>query len=156
MGDEIADEGPLLNRFTLHRDGVTMANTYTVPSETTKYRGLHVATQSQIERIYIRDLLRHEALIERNTTLTSFDVDDVTSTVVARFSSNRKEEEVVEAKYLVDSEGASSRIREMIGVPLGGLATDCFFAIIDCGSKQTIRIYLTLGMCQQPSKIHGY
>lgn len=112
-----------------------MANTYTVPTETTKYRGLHVATQSQIERIYIRDLLRHEALIERNTTFTSFDVDDATSTVVARFSSNGKEEEVVEAKYLVGSDGASSRIREMIGVPFEGLATDCFFAIIDCEFK---------------------
>ncbi|KAL1794446.1 hypothetical protein ACET3X_007867 [Alternaria dauci] len=132
LADEIANEGPLLNKFTIHRDGVTMVNTWTNPSETTKYKGQHVATQSQIERIYIRDLLRHQTLVERKTTLSSFEVDNSASIITARLAREGGEEETVEAKYLIGSDGASSRVREMIGVPFDGIATDCFFAILDC------------------------
>jgi phenol 2-monooxygenase len=135
LADEIADEGPLLNRFTLHRDGVTLANTYTVPTETTKYRGLHVAAQGQIERIYIRDLLRHQVLVERSTTLKSFDVDQNTSVITARLSDAGSGEQIVKASYIIGSDGASSRVRELAGIPFEGLATDCFFAIIDCQLK---------------------
>ena len=102
LADEIANEGPLLNKFTLHRDGVTLGNTYTVPSETTKYRGLHITAQAQIERIYVRDLLRHQTLVERSTTLTSFKIDDQADKVIAKISADGKEEEVVEA-YGTDS-----------------------------------------------------
>ena len=110
LADEIANEGPLLNRFTLHHDGVTLANTSTVPTETTKNRGLHVAAQGQIERIYIRDLLRHQVLVERGTTLKSFDVDQNSSVITAHLSNFGSQQQIVKAKYKVGSDGVSSRV----------------------------------------------
>jgi phenol 2-monooxygenase len=112
--------GPsLLNRFTLHRDGVTPANTYTVPAETTKYRGLHVAAQGKIERTYIRDLLRHQVLVERGLTLENYDVNQNTSEITARLSDPGNQEQIVKSKYMIGSDGASSRVRELAGNIVG-------------------------------------
>lgn len=44
-------------------------------------------------------------------------------------------EEVVRAQYLIGADGAASSIREQMKVDFDGLATDIYWAIIDCQFK---------------------
>ncbi|ORY66533.1 FAD binding domain-containing protein [Pseudomassariella vexata] len=150
LGDEVSEEGPIINELIMHRDGVKLVHSYNLQSDS-RYRGNHVATQGQIEKIYVRDLLRHKVLVERQTTVSGFEVADdadaVTHPVTAKVTSLQTgKEEVVKAKYLVGADGAASKVREFLGMPFDGLATDCFFTIMDCEVKTDYPYILDFSM----------
>jgi phenol 2-monooxygenase (NADPH) len=42
------------------------------------------------------------------------------------------EEDVVEAKFLVGSDGAASKIRRGLDIPFDGVSTDIYWGIMDC------------------------
>ena len=102
-----------------------------------RYRGLHIITQGQIERIYIRDLLRHHKLVERQTTITDFTIGSESSLdthpVQAIIKNERTgKEESISAKFLVGSDGAASMIRKKLEIPFDGVSTDIYWGIMDC------------------------
>ena len=79
-------------------------------------------------------------MVERCTVVDRFYVqpasDASTHPVTATLKNVRTaEEETVRAKYLVGADGTGSKIREQLGIPFDGLATDCFWAIMDCQWK---------------------
>ncbi|CAJ2505235.1 Uu.00g126290.m01.CDS01 [Anthostomella pinea] len=138
VSTEAAEEGPILNSTVVFRNGVKLFHGESSICDS-RYKGIHILTQGQVERVYIRDLLRHQALVERCKTVDSFVVQDngVSShPVTATFKDLKNgETEVVRAKYLVGADGASSCIREKLQIPFDGLATDCFWVILDCQFK---------------------
>ena len=105
-----------------------------------RYRGLHIITQGQIERIFVRDLLRHKVLVERNTTLKEYSVNSEdaamntpdTYPIKCSIDTTGGKIEHIEAKYLIGSDGASSAIRQKMGVPFDGISTDIYWGIMDC------------------------
>ncbi|KAJ0421294.1 FAD binding domain-containing protein [Aspergillus carlsbadensis] len=138
LAEEVAEEGPLIERTAIYRDGEPVLHARSHQSDS-RYRGLHVITQGQIERIYVRDLYRHQVLVERNTVLKEYGVEGggegegnewpvkgvIRNTVTG-------DEEAVEAKFLVGSDGASSAIRRGLGIPFDGVSTDIYWGIMDC------------------------
>lgn len=157
--EEVLGEGPLLNKTALYRNGTQLFHGHSSMCDS-RYRGISTITQGQVEKIYVRDLRRHGVLVERCSTVSEFDVRkastadgdndessgvdvdvdvDVLSLshpVTARVTNARTgSDEVVRAKYLVGADGAASKIREMMGVPFDGLATDCFWTIMDVEVK---------------------
>lgn len=138
VGHEASEEGPILNSTVLYRNGVKL---FQGPSSfcDSRYRGIHIITQGQVEKIYIRDLLRHKVLVERCTTVDDFQVKEnaglshpITATLKNLKSGDTA---TIRAKYLIGADGASSRIREKLSIPFDGLATSCFWAIMDCQFK---------------------
>ena len=82
-------------------------------SSDSKYRGLHIISQGQVERIYIRELLTHRILVERCSAVDGFEVETDSSTLypMRALVKNTKtgKEEIIEARYyLIDAEGAAS------------------------------------------------
>lgn len=133
LAQEVHEEGPLIERTAIYKDGKKLFFNRSHQSDS-RYRGLHIQTQGQIERIYIRDLVRHRVLVERSSTLKHFNVEDTgTHPVRATILNNRtgKEEEVC-AKFLVGSDGASSIVRKGLGIPFDGISTDIYWGIMDC------------------------
>ncbi|POR35292.1 Phenol 2-monooxygenase [Tolypocladium paradoxum] len=133
LSTEIHEEGPLIERTAIYKDGKKLFFSRSHQSDS-RYRGLHIITQGQVERIFIRDLLRHKALIERSSVISSIDVDsDVSHPVQATVRNNRTgREEVVKAKFLVGSDGAASSIRKKLEIPFDGVSTDIYWGIMDC------------------------
>ena len=137
--NEVLGEGPLLNKTVLYRNGEKLFHGHSSMCDS-RYRGISTITQGQVEKIYVRDLMRHRALVERCTTVAELDVASQTRgaksktyPVTAKLTNSRTgHEETVRAKYLVGADGAASKIREMMNVPFDGLATDCYWTIIDC------------------------
>jgi phenol 2-monooxygenase len=140
LATEVHKKGSLIERTAIYFDGKLLHHGRTHQSGS-RYRGLHVITQGQIERIYVRDLLRHKMLVERNTTLKEFSVDPE----LAKSSSSSAypvhsviensitgKEESIEAKFLVGSDGASSSIRRRLEIPFDGISTDIYWGIMDC------------------------
>jgi phenol 2-monooxygenase len=78
-------------------------------------------------------------LVERCTTVTGFQVSEDTAEthpVIARIAHVKTDEdEFIKAKYLIGADGAASRVRDLMGMPFDGLATDCFWTIMDCEFK---------------------
>lgn len=137
LADEISEEGPLIERTAIYKDGKKLLFGRSHQSDS-RYRGLHIITQGQIERIYIRDLARHRSLVERRCTLEDYTVDTATTTdgshpvrATVRNHATGKAE-IVRAKFLVGSDGASSMIRKRIGVSFEGVSTDIYWGIMDC------------------------
>lgn len=103
-----------------------------------RYRGLHIITQGQLERIYIRDLLRHHILVERETSITDFHVDSNQSSQsrhpveIKLESSKTGVEETVRAKFLIGSDGGASMVRKKLQIPFDGVSTDIYWGILDC------------------------
>ncbi|ROT35240.1 FAD/NAD(P)-binding domain-containing protein [Sodiomyces alkalinus F11] len=136
LASEIHEEGPLIERTALYKDGKKLLFNRSHQSDS-RYRGLHIITQGQIERIYIRDLARQKVLVERSSIVSDFKVDetsgDATHPVCATVRNNRTgEEEVIRAKFLVGSDGAASSIRKSLKVPFDGVSTDIYWGIMDC------------------------
>lgn len=99
---------------------------------------MHTITQGQIERIYIRDLLRHKTYVERCTVVEKFQsCSDSPSHPIRATMKNVKtgQTEQVNAKYLIGADGSNSKIRELLEVPFDGTTTDIYWAIIDCVFK---------------------
>ncbi|KAL6233252.1 hypothetical protein BDW75DRAFT_232144 [Aspergillus navahoensis] len=139
IAHEVTEEGPLINSTAIYSKGVKLRhNNY--PISDSRYRGSSVITQGQLERVYIRDLLRHRVIVERETLVKEFQVQEaggaVTHPVRAILrNAATGEEEAVRAQYLIGADGAASSIREQMKVPFDGLGTDIYWAIIDCRFK---------------------
>lgn len=142
---EIADEGPLIDHTAMFKDGTKMIYGPSFSSDS-RFRGLHVISQGQVEKIYVRDLMRHRMLVERCTVIDSFEVKDETETshpVQATLSYTKSgQKQTVKAKYLVGAEGAASGIRKQLGIPFDGTTTDIHWGIMDC-KFETDYPYLT-------------
>ncbi|BCS28307.1 uncharacterized protein APUU_61355S [Aspergillus puulaauensis] len=154
LAHEATEEGPLINSTAVYSNGVKLFHS-NHPTSDSRYKGAHVITQGQLERIYIRDLLRHQIVVERETLVQEFGVLDGDSThpvqaTLQNISSGA--EEVVRAQYLIGADGAASSIREQMKVDFDGLATDIYWAIIDCQFKTDYP--LIFGMSMLTSK-HG-
>ena len=135
LSTEVSEEGPLIERTAIYKDGKKLLFTRSHQSDS-RYRGLHIVTQGQIERIYIRDLLRHKKLVERQTVITDFDVERKDFTgypVQARLRDEQTGAEVmIKAKFLVGCDGAASMIRKKLDIPFDGVSTDIYWGIMDC------------------------
>lgn len=132
---EIREEGPIIERTAIYKDGKKLLFSRSHQSDS-RYRGLHIITQGQVERIYIRDLLRHRVLVERSSVLKEYHTEDVEARsypVHATILNERTgEESLVQAKYLIGCDGAQSKVRKSIGIPFDGVSTDIYWGIMDC------------------------
>ncbi|KAG0128100.1 putative Phenol 2-monooxygenase [Tuber indicum] len=133
LAEEVHEEGPLIERTAVYRDGKKVLFGRSHQSDS-RYRGLHIITQGQVERIFIRDLYRHHKLVERLTTVKDFVVEDKGEYPVKVNLANEKtgEEEEIRAKFLVGSDGAGSRIRKSMNISFDGVSTDIYWGIMDC------------------------
>ncbi|KAL9039242.1 MAG: hypothetical protein Q9180_002642, partial [Flavoplaca navasiana] len=138
LAAEVHEEGPLIERTAIYKDGRKLLFTRSHQSDS-RYRGLHIITQGQLEHVYIRDLLRHHMLVERSTVITDFDVApaDVANPSthpVRAVLHNMKgtTTETVHAKFLVGADGASSMIRKRLEIPFHGVSTNIYWGIMDC------------------------
>ncbi|KAI1495528.1 FAD binding domain-containing protein [Biscogniauxia marginata] len=133
LSKEVHEEGPLIERTAIYKDGEKLLFMRSHQSDS-RYRGLHIITQGQIERIYIRDLARHRALVERNSLLKEYTVDNTDSHPVRATIRNEKtgQEESIRAKFLVGSDGAASSIRRQLQIPFDGVSTGIYWGIMDC------------------------
>lgn len=132
------EEGPIVERTAIYYGGQLLFHGRSHQSDS-RYRGLHIITQGQIERIFIRDLLRHKVLVERNTTLEHFSVDQdraadpSTHPVNCVIKNNvTHAQETIQARYLIGSDGASSSVRRRLNIPFDGVSTDIYWGIMDC------------------------
>jgi 2-polyprenyl-6-methoxyphenol hydroxylase-like FAD-dependent oxidoreductase len=130
LAEEVHEEGSLIERTAIYKDSKKLLFKPSHQSDS-RYRGrLHIITQGQVERIYIRDLIRHKTLVERSTTLSAFQVDESTSYPVRAILRNSRTgaEEQVNAKFLVGSDGAASMVRKQLKIPFDGTSTDIYWA----------------------------
>lgn len=136
LAQEVHEEGPILNSTVLYKDGTKMFYGWSSQCDS-RYRGIHIITQGQLERIYIRDLVRHKTLVERCTVVDSFEVEEDSPYPVKATLKNLQtaDEELIHAKYLVGGDGAGSSIREQLKIPFDGNTTDIYWAIMDCVFK---------------------
>ncbi|EAU35437.1 conserved hypothetical protein [Aspergillus terreus NIH2624] len=137
LAHEVSEEGPILNSTVLFRNGVKLFHGFSSTCDS-RYKGIHIITQGQMERIYIRDLLRHQIVVERGTTVQHFNVQSTSQDHPVRATLKNVatgEEEVVRARYLIGADGAASSIREQLGVEFDGITTDIYWAIMDCRFK---------------------
>ncbi|OOF92451.1 hypothetical protein ASPCADRAFT_517848 [Aspergillus carbonarius ITEM 5010] len=139
LASEVHEEGPLIERTAIYHDGHLVHHGRSHQSDS-RYRGLHIITQGQLERIFVRDLMRHRVLVERETTLEEYSVrggDDndeapVRCTLVHQDRDGNPSREIVMTKFLVGSDGASSAIRRQLKIPFDGISTDLYWGIMDC------------------------
>ena len=135
LATEVHEEGPLIERTAIYKDGQKLLFNRSHQSDS-RYRGLHIITQGQLERIYIRDLLRHRILVERATVATDFNVEEEASGVDRPVCATLKDErsgkeERVRAKFLIGSDGAASLVRKKLGISFDGVSTDIYWGIMD-------------------------
>ena len=142
---EIADEGPFLDATAMYKDGTKMFYGPSFESDS-RYRGLHIISQAQVEKVYVRDLMRHRVLVERATVIDGFEVKDESETSHPVWATVRSLKSAklrtVKAKYLVGAEGAPSGIRKQIQIPFDGTTTDIHWGIMDA-KFETDYPYLT-------------
>ena len=136
LATEVHEEGPLIERTAIYKDGKKLMFNTSHQSDS-RYRGLHIITQGQLERIYIRDLLRHQVLVERQTLITDFSVDSEQSASDHPINVLLKNDktgavEIVRSKFLVGSDGGASMIRKKLQIPFDGVSTDIYWGILDC------------------------
>ena len=135
LAQEVHEEGPILDHTAVYKNGTKLFYDRSSTCDS-RYRGIHIITQGQLEKIYIRDLLRHKAIVERRTVVYKFKVNDESSTsypVEATLTNLKSgETELVRAKYLVGGDGAASAIREQLKIPFDGNTTEIYWAIMDC------------------------
>lgn len=140
--------GPLINHTAMHKDGKKL---FYGPSHVSdsRYRGVHIFSQGRIERVYIRDLLRHRVLVERNSVIDDVEVETVSSRShpIRAHVKNVKtaEGETIEAKFLVGADGAASSLRKQLGIPFDGNTTDIHWAIMDCKLETDYPFITTFG-----------
>lgn len=133
LAKEVHEEGPIIERTAIYKDGVKLLFARSHQSDS-RYRGLHIITQGQVERIFIRDLLRHKVLVERSTLLKDYNIEDaaeypIHATLTKEASGTI---ETVRAKFIVGSDGASSSIRKSLNIPFDGMSTSIYWGILDC------------------------
>lgn len=140
LASEVLEEGPLIQQTAIYKDGKLLHFGYSHMSDS-RYRGLHVITQAQIERILIRDLLRHQTLVDRETVLKEYHVIPTDPSTQEHDEHPIRctlqnlatgQEELVRAKFLLGTDGASSGVRKSLGIPFDGMDTGIFWGILDC------------------------
>lgn len=139
LATEVHEEGPIIERTAIYHNGVLLHHGHSHQSDS-RYRGLHIITQGQLERIFVRDLLRHRVLVERTTTLKEFEVDPIladsadpaTYPIRCVIEDGEGIENPIQAKFLIGSDGASSAIRRKLEIPFDGISTDIYWGIMDC------------------------
>ncbi|KAG7118481.1 Aromatic hydroxylase fmpF like protein [Verticillium longisporum] len=139
LSTEVHEEGPLIERTAIYKDGRKLLFNRSHQSDS-RYRGLHIITQGQLERIYLRDLARHKVIVERSCTAVDYRVEEHaadgslhTHPVRATLkNAHTGRETSVRAKFLVGSDGAASPIRKSLGIPFDGVSTDIYWGIMDC------------------------
>ena len=135
LASEVADEGPFLGHTAMFKDGTKMFYGPSFSSDS-RFRGLHIISQGQIEKIYVRDLIRHRVLVERCTVIDDFEVRDESQSSHPVWATIRHTKSgrlrTVKAKYLVGAEGAASCIRKQLQIPFDGTTTDIHWGIMDC------------------------
>lgn len=133
LAEEVHEEGPIIERTAIYKDGRKLFFNRSHQSDS-RYRGLHIITQGQIERVYVRDLMRHGVLVERSTTLQDYTIDGTMTHPVAATLRNARTGQInrVKAKFLVGSDGAASQIRKSLSIPFDGMSTDIYWGIMDC------------------------
>lgn len=131
----------MLNSTVLFRNGVKLFHGFSSMCDS-RYKGIHVITQGQIEKVYIRDLKRRGVLVERDIVVDNFKVNekaeegrDVHPVKAELQNIHTGQTERVHAKYLIGADGAASKTREMMRIPFDGVTTDCYWAIMDCQFK---------------------
>ncbi|KAL9938004.1 hypothetical protein V8E36_003549 [Tilletia maclaganii] len=134
LQSEFTEVGPIIEHTAIYMDGECKLYTSSHLSES-PFKGLHLVTQPQIERILIRDLRRHEILVERPVVMTSYEVSDDPSDeypVTCQLSNLQSgEQEVVKAKYLVGADGAHSSIRRKMNIDFPGITADIYWGVLD-------------------------
>ena len=132
----------------MHKDGEKLFYGPSHASDS-RYRGVHVFSQGRIERVYIRDLLRHRVLVERGSIIDGVEVESVSSRShpIRAHVKNVKtaEGETIEAKFLVGAEGAASSLRKQLGIPFDGSSTDIHWAVMDCKLETDYPYITTFG-----------
>ena len=135
LATEVHEEGPLIERTAIYKDGKKLLFHRSHQSDS-RYRGLHIITQGQLERIYVRDLLRHQILVERETMISDFTTSPDSSVdhpvQIKLKDSKTGSEETVRAKFLIGSDGGASMIRKKLQIPFDGVSTDIYWGILDC------------------------
>ncbi|KAJ2985296.1 hypothetical protein NUW58_g4738 [Xylaria curta] len=135
LAPEVHEEGPLIERTAIYKDGEKLLFNRSHQCDS-RYRGLHIITQGQVERIYIRDLARHKSIVERSSVLNEYTVrtePDASYPVQATIKNERTgETQAVQAKFLIGSDGATSMIRKGLGIPFDGVSTGIYWGIMDC------------------------
>ncbi|KAI1324238.1 FAD binding domain-containing protein [Xylariaceae sp. FL0255] len=135
LAPEIHEEGPLIERTAIYKEGKKLLFNRSHQSDS-RYRGLHIITQGQVERIYVRDLARHQVLVERSSVLSNYTIQeekDASHPIHAVIKNQRTgEESAVRAKYLIGSDGAASMIRKGLNIPFDGVSTGIYWGIMDC------------------------
>ena len=134
LATEVHEEGPLIERTAIYKDGKKLFFGSSHQSDS-RYRGLHIITQGQLERIYIRDLLRHQKLVERNKVIADFNVSNDGRTEYPVQAVLRNEatgcEDEIKAKFLIGSDGAGSFVRKKLQIPFDGVSTNIYWGILD-------------------------
>ena len=133
LAKEVHEEGPIIERTAIYKDGEKLLFARSHQSDS-RYRGLHIITQGQIERIFIRDLLRHKVLVERSTLLKDYTVQDAGEYPIRATLTHEASgaEETIRAKFVLGSDGASSSIRKSLNIPFDGMSTSIYWGIMDC------------------------
>ncbi|KAL8861115.1 MAG: hypothetical protein Q9178_002329 [Gyalolechia marmorata] len=136
LATEVHEEGPLIERTAIYKDGKKLMFNTSHQSDS-RYRGLHIITQGQLERIYVRDLLRHKVLVERQSSIVDFeatpDQSPSSHPVVIKLRNEKTgAEETIRSKFLVGSDGGASMVRKKLQIPFDGVSTDIYWGILDC------------------------
>ncbi|KAI1746117.1 FAD binding domain-containing protein [Xylaria scruposa] len=135
LAAEISEEGPLIERTAIYKNGKKLVFNRSHQSDS-RYRGLHIITQGQVERIYIRDLARHRSIVERSTVLSEYTVRTESSATYPVQATLKNEltgrTQSVQAKFLIGSDGAASMVRKGLGIPFDGVSTGIYWGIMDC------------------------
>ncbi|KAI9672616.1 MAG: hypothetical protein M1831_000051 [Alyxoria varia] len=149
IAQEVHEEGPLLNHTAMYKNGEQLMYTRSFTCDS-RYKGSHVITQGQLERIYIRDLLRHKVLVERSTETGEIKVEPEKGTShpvrVQIRNIQTGGTQTVNAKYLVGAEGAGSGIRKQLSFPFDGITTDIHWGIMDCKYETNYPHMTTFGV----------
>ncbi|KAF9001673.1 FAD binding domain-containing protein [Cyathus striatus] len=137
--EEVFALGPRIEHTVVYKDGKKQifAESHQSPGVESRYQGLHDATQTEVEHVFIRDLIRHDVLVERPCTATSYKFDEdadpsVTHPITVNITNQQTGvEEVVKARFMVGSDGAHSMIRKSLPISFDGIKTDLHWGIVD-------------------------
>lgn len=159
LGEEVYHVGIRVEHTTVYKDGKQhiFAESHQAPGNEAHYTGLHACTQTEVEHLLIRyvlcftidqhsiltvsfsrsDLIRHDVLVERPCTATSYTFDEevdasVTHPITVNITNEATgAEEVVTARFMVGSDGAHSMIRKSLPIEFPGVKTDLHWGIVD-------------------------
>ncbi|KAL0959585.1 hypothetical protein HGRIS_011295 [Hohenbuehelia grisea] len=138
LGEDVFALGPRLEHTVVYKDGERhiFAESHRSEVNESRYQGLHDATQTEVEHLLIRDLIRHDILVERPCSADSYTLHEGSTDshpiTVEVTNHSTGVTETVSARYLVGADGAHSMIRKSIpGMRFDGIKTDLHWGIVD-------------------------